>query len=91
MRQIFRVAWQEIALFLCCVFAILGTVISRGGVGEPATLLWVIMLAVQALPYGATIVTASFSAAANVPAPLATPEPAPAPEPVPLPEQKQAA
>jgi hypothetical protein len=89
LKQVLRVAWQETMLFTACMMAVAGTVISRG-IGDPATLLWVIMLLVQALPYGATILTASLSAAANrLPAPVATPELAPTPEP--LPEQQQAA
>ncbi|MGQ0740861.1 MAG: glycosyltransferase [Alphaproteobacteria bacterium] len=88
LKQILRVAWQEVTLFTACMAALAATVISRHGIGDPATLLWVMMLCVQALPYAATIVTASVSVAAGrLPAPAATPQP----EPAPLPAQKQAA
>lgn len=92
-KQILRVAWQESALFAGCIAALVATAVSRGGMRDPATLLWAVMLAVQALPYAATIVTASLSAAANAPHPLVTPQPAPSPAPGPeqLPEQRQAA
>jgi len=81
LKQVLRVAWQEAMLFTACMSALAATIISRRGVGDPAILLWSIMLCVQALPYAATLVTASFSALANTaPAPQATPLPAPLPE-----------
>ncbi len=81
LKQILRVAWQETALFVACMSALIATVISRHGVGDPATLLWVAMLCVQALPYAATIAAASLSAFANaVPAPVAVPATTPLPQ-----------
>jgi hypothetical protein len=87
LKQVLRVAWQEGALFTACMSALTATVISRHGVGDPATLLRVIMLCVQAMPYAATLVTASLSVLANAtPAPRAAPLPAPKP----VPEQQAA-
>jgi hypothetical protein len=59
--QVVRVAWQEITLFSLCVVALIATATARGAY-DPAAILWMVMLMVQALPYAATIVTATLSA-----------------------------
>jgi len=64
LSQVLRLAWQETTLLALCVIAIIGTMISRG-FDDPAALLWMCMLAIQSLPYLATVVTALLSAQSN--------------------------
>jgi len=61
LSQALRSVWQETTLFVFCVLAIL-SVLATGRYNDPAALLWIVMLAVQSLPYAATIATAALSA-----------------------------
>ncbi len=61
LSQALRGVWQETALFGACVLAIM-SVFSTGRYDDPAAWLWIIMLAVQCLPYAATVATAAISA-----------------------------
>ncbi|MCE9523102.1 MAG: glycosyltransferase, partial [Alphaproteobacteria bacterium] len=54
LRSIFAVAWEEIALLSALVVAIVATWQVRGGWEDDAGLVWIAMLAIQALPYAAT-------------------------------------
>ncbi len=65
LNQVLRLAWQETALLGFGVIAVLATLASRG-VDDPAAVLWICMLAIQTLPYLATVVTAAMSALSNV-------------------------
>jgi hypothetical protein len=88
LSQALRVVWQETTLFALCVAAIVSVVVIHG-FEEPAAVLWMIMLAVQSVPYAATVATAALSAASN-----AERTPTPASHDAPLPpasELKQAA
>ncbi len=80
--QVLRLAWQETALLLLGVAAIIAVMVSRG-FDDPAADLWMGMLAIQSLPYLATVMTAVLSARSNararhsavvVPLPLSAPE-----------------
>ncbi len=64
LRQVLRVIWQELTLLGLCSLAVLAMMFDRG-FDDPAATLWMTMLAIQALPYVATLVTAFFSAMAN--------------------------
>ena len=64
LSQALRVVWQETTLFVLCVSAIVSVAVVHG-VDEPPALLWMVMLAVQSVPYAATVVTAALSAASN--------------------------
>jgi exo-beta-1,3-glucanase (GH17 family)/cellulose synthase/poly-beta-1,6-N-acetylglucosamine synthase-like glycosyltransferase len=64
LRQALRVVWQEATLFGLCMAALAATFLTRG-FGDPAAVLWMVMLGVQSLPYAASIVTAALSALAN--------------------------
>ena len=61
LSQALRGIWQETTLFGFCCLAIV-SVIATGRYDDPAALLWIVMLAVQSLPYAATVVTAALSA-----------------------------
>jgi exo-beta-1,3-glucanase (GH17 family)/cellulose synthase/poly-beta-1,6-N-acetylglucosamine synthase-like glycosyltransferase len=61
LTQVLRVAWQETALLVACLLAIWSMTTDRW-YESPAVLLWMIMLAVQATPYAATVITAVLSA-----------------------------
>ncbi|HUB85383.1 MAG TPA: glycosyltransferase family 2 protein, partial [Rhizomicrobium sp.] len=63
-RQVLRLAWQETALLLCCLAALFMTAWTRG-FDDPAVMLWMVMLAIQTMPYAATAVTAVLSAMSN--------------------------
>jgi hypothetical protein len=84
---VLRLAWQETTLLTLGVIAIVATMIGRG-FDDPAALLWMCMLAIQSLPYLATVVTALLSAQSNArkkPAGMIVPLPpvrAPGPKPV---------
>lgn len=64
LSQALRVVWQETALLLCCVLAIIAMMFDRG-FQDPAATLWMVMLTVQSLPYAASVITAALSAASN--------------------------
>jgi exo-beta-1,3-glucanase (GH17 family)/cellulose synthase/poly-beta-1,6-N-acetylglucosamine synthase-like glycosyltransferase len=61
LSQALRGVWQETTLFGFCIVAII-SVLATGRYDDPAALLWIVMLAVQSLPYAATVVTAAISA-----------------------------
>jgi exo-beta-1,3-glucanase (GH17 family)/cellulose synthase/poly-beta-1,6-N-acetylglucosamine synthase-like glycosyltransferase len=63
-RQVLRLAWQETALLLCCLAALFMMAWTRG-FEDPAVILWMVMLAIQTMPYAATAVTAVLSAMSN--------------------------
>jgi hypothetical protein len=72
LSQVLRMAWQETALFMACVLAFC-SMITEHAFESPAVILWMTMLAIQAMPYAATVVTAVLSAFHNtrfVPAPM---------------------
>jgi cellulose synthase/poly-beta-1,6-N-acetylglucosamine synthase-like glycosyltransferase/exo-beta-1,3-glucanase (GH17 family) len=81
LSQALRVVWQETTLLALCLILIASVVTTRS-YEDPAAVLWTIMLAVQALPYLATVVTAILSAVSNAERPHALITPAPPPEPV---------
>jgi cellulose synthase/poly-beta-1,6-N-acetylglucosamine synthase-like glycosyltransferase len=62
--QVFRVVWQETALLVLLLAAMVSMAFDRG-FQDPAVSLWMIMLGVQALPYAATFITACVSAVSN--------------------------
>jgi exo-beta-1,3-glucanase (GH17 family)/cellulose synthase/poly-beta-1,6-N-acetylglucosamine synthase-like glycosyltransferase len=64
LSQALRVAWQETTLLALCALSIVSVGLTHG-IEEPAAALWMFMLTVQSLPYLATVVTASLSAASN--------------------------
>ncbi|MCE9521439.1 MAG: hypothetical protein K8S25_03285, partial [Alphaproteobacteria bacterium] len=71
-------AWEEIALLSALVVAIVATWQVRGGWEDDAGLVWIAMLAIQALPYAATVTMAVISVlphAMPVPAPSAKAKP----------------
>jgi hypothetical protein len=83
LSQVLRMAWQETALFIACALAI-ASLASSAIFESPAVILWVAMLAIQALPYAATMVTAVVSAFSNTrfgttPSVLAVPKSEPQP------------
>ncbi len=59
--QVLRSAWQEVTLFCLCAAAIVAMMFDRG-FEDPAATLWMTMLVIQSLPYGATIAAAWASA-----------------------------
>lgn len=61
MSQALRGVWQETLLFVLCMLAIV-SVFATGRADDPAAMVWSVMLAVQSLPYAATIATAIISA-----------------------------
>jgi exo-beta-1,3-glucanase (GH17 family)/cellulose synthase/poly-beta-1,6-N-acetylglucosamine synthase-like glycosyltransferase len=61
LSQALRGVWQETALLVLCLLAIL-SVLYTGRFDDPAAWLWIVMLAVQSLPYAATVATAAISA-----------------------------
>jgi exo-beta-1,3-glucanase (GH17 family)/cellulose synthase/poly-beta-1,6-N-acetylglucosamine synthase-like glycosyltransferase len=72
LSQVLRMAWQETVLFLACVLAFV-SMISDRTFESPAVMLWMTMLAIQAMPYAATVVTAILSAFSNtrfIPSPM---------------------
>jgi len=62
--QVLRVVWQETVLLVLLLAAMVSMAFDRG-FEDPAVSLWMVMLAVQALPYAATFFTASVSALSN--------------------------
>jgi len=81
LSQALRGAWQETALFALCLLAIV-SVLATGRYDDPAAQLWIVMLAVQSLPYGATVATAALSARSNAKDRRAPGEPAAVPPPL---------
>ena len=84
-NQVLRLAWQETALLGFGILALVGLAIARG-FDDPPAALWMGVLAIQTLPYFATVLTAIMSAWSNarqqssavvVPLPTASPEPGP--------------
>jgi cellulose synthase/poly-beta-1,6-N-acetylglucosamine synthase-like glycosyltransferase/exo-beta-1,3-glucanase (GH17 family) len=72
-RSVLAVAWEEIVLLLALIAAIVGTSQLRGGWEDVAGLTWMVMLAIQALPYTATLVMAIISVLPHtMPAPKVT-------------------
>jgi exo-beta-1,3-glucanase (GH17 family)/cellulose synthase/poly-beta-1,6-N-acetylglucosamine synthase-like glycosyltransferase len=72
LSQVLRMAWQETVLFLACALAFV-SMISDRTFESPAVMLWMTMLAIQAMPYAATVVTAILSAFSNtrfIPSPM---------------------
>jgi hypothetical protein len=63
-RQVLRLAWQEATLMSLLFLAILTMAFDRG-FDDPAVILWMSMLAIQSLPYVATVITAGLSAFSN--------------------------
>jgi exo-beta-1,3-glucanase (GH17 family)/cellulose synthase/poly-beta-1,6-N-acetylglucosamine synthase-like glycosyltransferase len=61
LSQALRSVWQETTLFGACILAVI-SVLETGRLDDPAAWLWIIMLAVQSLPYAATVATAAISA-----------------------------
>jgi len=62
--QVLRVVWQEAALLVLLLVAMVSMGFDRG-FQDPAVSLWMVMLGVQSLPYLATMVTARISARSN--------------------------
>ncbi len=89
LRQVVAIAWEEIALLAALIWAIFATLQVRG-TDDPSALVWMGMLAVQALPYAATLAMAIISILPQA-APQPVPTFAPEPDPVIEPEFKQAA
>jgi cellulose synthase/poly-beta-1,6-N-acetylglucosamine synthase-like glycosyltransferase/exo-beta-1,3-glucanase (GH17 family) len=82
LSQVVAVAWEEIALLAALLWSIFATIQVRG-TDDPSAMVWMAMLAVQALPYAATLAMAIIStwpSAAPKPEPASLPEPDPAPE-----------
>jgi len=91
LSQALRVVWQEATLFVLLAAAVAAMAMLNDGFSDPAAVLWMTMLAVQSLPYAASVVTAGLSASANArrvkgaTAPVVPPVPTPPePEPAPL-------
>lgn len=61
LNDVLRLVWQEITLLALCMLAALGMIATRG-FDDPAATLWTVMLAIQSLPYAATLITACLSA-----------------------------
>jgi hypothetical protein len=71
--QVLRVVWQEAALLILLLLAMVSMGFDRG-FQDPAVTLWMVMLGVQSLPYLATMVTARISARSNRTPGMAQPE-----------------
>jgi exo-beta-1,3-glucanase (GH17 family)/cellulose synthase/poly-beta-1,6-N-acetylglucosamine synthase-like glycosyltransferase len=91
LSQALRVVWQETLLFSLCILAVGLMAFVNNGLDDPAAMLWMTMLSVQALPYAASVATAAISATSNARKdranilPALPPAPTP-PEPEPLPK-----
>jgi len=82
LSQALRKVWQETTLFALCLLALL-SLAGGGNFDDPSVKLWMVMVAVQSLPYFATIVTAAISAMSykslrSGPVLIATQQPEPA-------------
>ncbi len=64
LSQALRGVWQETTLFFLCLMAIV-SVFATGRGDDPAALVWVMVLAIQSVPYAATVATAVISARSN--------------------------
>ena len=64
LSQVLRQAWQEVTLLSLCCLALIAMVFDRG-FDDPASMLWMVMLLVQSVPYAATVATALLSAVSN--------------------------
>ena len=64
LSQALRKVWQETTLLGLCGLALL-SLATGAALDDPAIRLWMTMIAVQSLPYLATVVTASISAISN--------------------------
>ena len=73
--QVLRVVWQEAVLLALLLVAMTSMLFDRGLI-DPAMTLWMVMLAVQSLPYAATFITASISAMSNRAAEMTPEQPA---------------
>jgi hypothetical protein len=62
--QVLRVVWQETALLVLLLAAMVSMGFDRG-FQDPAVTLWMVMLGVQSLPYAATFATAAISVWSN--------------------------
>jgi hypothetical protein len=65
LTQVLRMAWQETTLLGLGSLAVVAVLLDRG-FDDPAALLWICMLAMQTLPYLATVITAVMSALSNL-------------------------
>lgn len=74
-RQVLAIASEELAVFVALWVAIAVTAtMETGGFDEPVAVIWMIMLAVQSLPYAASVVMAWVSVLpATKPTPAITP------------------
>ncbi|HEY5046438.1 MAG TPA: glycosyltransferase [Rhizomicrobium sp.] len=80
LRQALRMIWQEITLLTLCTIAIAAMLYERDS-DDPAAMLWTAMLAIQSLPYAASVATACLSALSNRRPPVAVSGLAAAPAP----------
>jgi cellulose synthase/poly-beta-1,6-N-acetylglucosamine synthase-like glycosyltransferase/exo-beta-1,3-glucanase (GH17 family) len=64
LSQALRKVWQETTLLALVLLALLA-VATGTAIDDPAIQLWMVMIAVQGLPYAATVATASISAISN--------------------------
>jgi len=64
LSQVLRQTWQEVTLLSLCCLALVAMVFDRG-FDDPAAMLWMVMLAIQSMPYAATVITAILSAVSN--------------------------
>ena len=71
LSQVLRQTWQEVTLLSLCVLALIAMVFDRG-FDDPAAMLWMVMLAIQSMPYAATVITAVLSAVSNAGSPAKT-------------------
>ncbi len=62
--QVLRVVWQETTLLVLLTAAMVSMAFDRG-FEDPAVSMWMVMLGVQAIPYAATLYTATVSALSN--------------------------
>ena len=63
--QALRLIWQETTMLGLCLSALLAMAIFNNGLQDPAASLWMVMLAIQSLPYAATVAMAAVSVMAN--------------------------
>ena len=79
--HVLKLAWQEMTLLGLLWLAVFSMFFNRG-FDDPAATLWMIMLAIQSLPYLSTVVIAVISAMSyKAPAAIALAMPAAPPEP----------
>ncbi|HEV2561605.1 MAG TPA: glycosyltransferase family 2 protein [Rhizomicrobium sp.] len=64
LSQVLRQTWQEVTLLSLCTLALIAMAFDRG-FDDPASSLWMVMLAIQSMPYAATVITAVLSAVSN--------------------------